>query len=125
MTEAEFEQILADESKAVEGDLRWIPDEDHSPSLEFKERIICESGHPKVHGPCPDCGGTDRFRAFDDVNDSGGLLCNQCGKRSDVFADLILASCTATLTGRWLAEFTSMRGKGRLRELDMRSRPNS
>ena len=44
--------------------------------------------NPKVHGPCPDCGGTDRFRAFDDVNDSGGLLCNQCGKRSDVFASV-------------------------------------
>jgi hypothetical protein len=51
--------------------------------------------NPKVHGPCPDCGGTDRFRAFDDVNASGGLLCNQCGKRSDVFASIQwLRNCT-------------------------------
>ena len=51
--------------------------------------------NPKVHGPCPDCGGTDRFRAFDDVNESGGLLCNQCGKRSDVFASVQwLRNCT-------------------------------
>jgi phage/plasmid primase-like uncharacterized protein len=32
------------------------------------------------HGPCPKCGGTDRFRAFDDVAETGGVICNQCGK---------------------------------------------
>lgn len=30
------------------------------------------------HHPCPKCGGTDRFRAFDDINETGGVLCNQC-----------------------------------------------
>lgn len=30
------------------------------------------------HHPCPKCGGNDRFRAFDDVNEKGGLICNQC-----------------------------------------------
>ena len=30
------------------------------------------------HHPCPKCGGTDRFRAFDDVDETGGVLCNQC-----------------------------------------------
>ena len=30
------------------------------------------------HHPCPKCGGTDRFRAFDDVNETGGVLCGQC-----------------------------------------------
>ena len=30
------------------------------------------------HGPCPRCGGTDRFRAFGDVADSGGVICGQC-----------------------------------------------
>lgn len=51
--------------------------------------------NPKVHGPCPNCGGTDRFRAFDDVNETGGLLCNQCGKRSDLFASIQwLKRCT-------------------------------
>ena len=30
------------------------------------------------HHPCPKCQGTDRFRAFDDVDETGGVLCNQC-----------------------------------------------
>ncbi len=30
------------------------------------------------HQPCPKCQGTDRFRAFDDVDETGGVLCNQC-----------------------------------------------
>ena len=30
------------------------------------------------HHPCPRCEGTDRFRAFDDVDETGGVLCNQC-----------------------------------------------
>jgi putative DNA primase/helicase len=30
------------------------------------------------HGPCPNCGGKDRFR-FDDKNGDGTYYCNQCG----------------------------------------------
>ena len=30
------------------------------------------------HHPCPMCGGTDRFRAFDDFEKTGGVFCNQC-----------------------------------------------
>lgn len=30
------------------------------------------------HGPCPVCGGTDRFR-WDNKNGSGSFICNQCG----------------------------------------------
>ncbi len=30
------------------------------------------------HGPCPICGGVDRYR-FDDRNGSGSYFCNQCG----------------------------------------------
>src|SRR5665213_2681777 len=30
------------------------------------------------HGPCPLCGGVDRFR-FDDKDGSGSYYCNQCG----------------------------------------------
>src|SRR5690348_13963485 len=30
------------------------------------------------HGPCPLCGGKDRFR-FDDKNGDGTYYCNQCG----------------------------------------------
>ena len=41
-----------------------------------------------VHQPCPKagCGGTDRYRAFDDVAETGGLICNKCGTFSDGFA---------------------------------------
>ncbi len=28
--------------------------------------------------PCPRCGGNDRFRAFDDFAQSGGVVCSQC-----------------------------------------------
>ncbi len=40
------------------------------------------------HHPCPKCGGTDRFRAFDDQ--SGGAICNKCfsAKNGDGFAVL-------------------------------------
>jgi putative DNA primase/helicase len=30
------------------------------------------------HGPCPLCGGKDRFR-FDDRDGSGSYICGQCG----------------------------------------------
>lgn len=42
------------------------------------------------HHPCPKCGGTDRFRAFGDVADKGGLICNQCFSKNngDGFASL-------------------------------------
>jgi putative DNA primase/helicase len=32
----------------------------------------------KKHGPCPLCGGTDRYR-FDDKDGNGTYFCNQCG----------------------------------------------
>jgi putative DNA primase/helicase len=39
---------------------------------------IDESYLRNRHGPCPLCGGRDRFR-FDDKNGSGSYFCNQCG----------------------------------------------
>src|SRR5262249_17735157 len=35
------------------------------------------------HGPCPPCGGRDRFR-FDDKNGEGTYYCNQCGPGAGV-----------------------------------------
>lgn len=32
---------------------------------------------PGMHGPCPACGGKDRFR-FDDLDGRGTHFCNQC-----------------------------------------------
>ena len=41
------------------------------------ERLGISVGHGK-HGPCPMCGGKDRFR-FDDKEGKGTWICNQCG----------------------------------------------
>jgi P4 family phage/plasmid primase-like protien len=38
------------------------------------------------HGPCPKCGGTDRWRVFGDFEQTGGGVCNQCGKFADGIA---------------------------------------
>lgn len=40
-----------------------------------------------THGPCPMCGGVDRYR-FDDKGGSGSYYCNQCGSGSGV--DLVM-----------------------------------
>lgn len=40
------------------------------------------------HQPCPRCQGRDRYRAFDDFQETGGVVCNQCGKFGDGFATL-------------------------------------
>lgn len=37
--------------------------------------------HARKHGPCPTCGGKDRFR-FDDREGLGTWFCNQCDSRS-------------------------------------------
>lgn len=53
-----------------------------------------DSSIERRHGPCPMCGGTDRFRAVD--LDNGALYCNQCfaAKNGDGLAAL------SWLTGR-------------------------
>ena len=35
------------------------------------------------HGPCPVCGGKDRFR-FDDKDGKGTFFCNGCGELSSL-----------------------------------------
>ncbi|TWU39120.1 hypothetical protein Q31b_42030 [Novipirellula aureliae] len=46
--------------------------------------------NPGVHGPCPKCGGTDRWN-FTNLDDEGGAICNQCGKFGDGLAVLMWA----------------------------------
>lgn len=46
-------------------------------------QILTHHGFPAehlstTHGPCPKCGGVDRYRAFDDFEQTGGVFCNQC-----------------------------------------------
>lgn len=38
------------------------------------------------HHPCPVCGGKDRFRAFGDFGEKGGVICNQCEPKADGIA---------------------------------------
>lgn len=33
--------------------------------------------------PCPRCGGNDRFRAFDDFSQEGGVVCSQCHDKNN------------------------------------------
>lgn len=35
------------------------------------------------HHPCPKCGGNDRFRALDDFEETGAVICNQCHNRKN------------------------------------------
>lgn len=43
----------------------------------FARLTIEVPAHAKQHGPCPACGGKDRFR-FDDNDGRGSWFCNQC-----------------------------------------------
>lgn len=45
-TRQEFESLLADKSKRVEGDITWQNDEDHSPCVEFRKEIHSDMGYP-------------------------------------------------------------------------------
>jgi hypothetical protein len=63
------------------------------------------------HGPCPRCQGTDRFRAFDDVAQSGGLFCNNCHdqKNGDGFSALQwLQGWDFAVTLRKVAEYLGL-----------------
>lgn len=48
------------------------------------------------HQACPMCGGKDRFRAFKDFNETGGCICNQCGKFADGISLLQRANNSST-----------------------------
>ena len=36
LTQAEFEEFINDTTKQIDGDILWIEDEDHSPTVEFR-----------------------------------------------------------------------------------------
>jgi len=48
LTQDEFEEIIADETKRIDGDISWREDEDHSPFVEFQCQIISDNGYPIV-----------------------------------------------------------------------------
>lgn len=46
MNQNEFEALIADTSKVIQGDIGWSEDEDHSPTVEFRVEVRSASGHP-------------------------------------------------------------------------------
>ncbi len=45
ITQQEFETLLADTTKRIEGALSWREDEDHSPSQEFRAEVTSDSDY--------------------------------------------------------------------------------
>lgn len=49
--QTEFDAMMDDASKRIEGDLRWRDDPDHSPALEFRAEVQSDAGYPlRVNG---------------------------------------------------------------------------
>ena len=46
LTNSEFDSILQDTSKRIDGNIVWAEDEDHSPSVEFRVEVVSEEGWP-------------------------------------------------------------------------------
>lgn len=46
LTNTEFETILSDTSKRIDGDIVWQEDEDHSPCVEFRAEVQSDAGWP-------------------------------------------------------------------------------
>lgn len=46
LTQAEFEALVADSSKRIDGDISWQEDEDHSPAVEFRAEVASSPGYP-------------------------------------------------------------------------------
>jgi hypothetical protein len=45
LTNPEFEALLVDTSKRIDGDIEWADDEDHSVCREFKVQVLSDPGH--------------------------------------------------------------------------------
>ena len=46
LTQEEFEALLVDPTKRIEGNISWTPAPDHSPAQEFRRRVISAGGYP-------------------------------------------------------------------------------
>ena len=46
LTQSEFEAIVSDTTKRIDGDISWSEDEDHSPSVEFRAEVQSDPGYP-------------------------------------------------------------------------------
>ena len=46
MTQTEFDALLQDATKRIEGDIHWGEDEDHSPTVIFRIGVSSQAGYP-------------------------------------------------------------------------------
>lgn len=46
LSQDEFEELIADTNKHIEGNITWIEDEDHSPAVEFRVEVVSDAGYP-------------------------------------------------------------------------------
>lgn len=46
MKQSEFEALIKDSSKIIDGDITWNEDEDHSPTVEFRADLSSDAGYP-------------------------------------------------------------------------------
>ena len=46
LTQQEFDDILADTSKRIEGDIVWTPDDRHNGAAEFRAAVLSDAGYP-------------------------------------------------------------------------------
>ncbi len=46
ISNTEFDALLNDSSKRIEGNIAWCEDEDHSPALEFRAEVLSGTGWP-------------------------------------------------------------------------------
>lgn len=59
----------------------------HWPTIANRVFGIPDDYLTQKQGPCPKCKlGTDRWRVYKDFAETGGAMCNQCGKSADGFA---------------------------------------
>lgn len=103
ITQQDFETLLNDPSKRIEGDIRWGDDEDHSPAVQFRVEVLSDAGYPlSLNGRYnPLAGtlsytllhkGTGRIYALDLGADHHNPTCQHVGEKhkhrwSDAFAD--------------------------------------
>ncbi len=45
MNQSDFEALINDATKTIVGDITWSDDEDHSPTLEFRNEIQSVAGY--------------------------------------------------------------------------------
>jgi putative DNA primase/helicase len=56
------------------------------------------------HGPCPACGGADRYR-FTNRHGDGDYFCNQCGAGKGITLVAKVNRCDYATAAKWVDEY--------------------